>query len=243
MQKIIVLLLLAFSFGCKKNVQNKSPIPQSAEELIARSIRYHDPKENWQSFQQVLVFKTDSNKKEVLIDNINGKVVFTEQKGDSLYELGSESGNSFEKINNQQIDWSDTTIVVSTWKDSGEFWSNFFTYLYGLPMKLKDEGVVIYDSVLTGTLDGKPYYKVKAQYEKENSQEIWYYYFNQDNNALEAYEFYFGVDEKEGEFVRCEEELELQNIKIPKIRKWYLIHEDMRFLGKDELSRGKPIAF
>jgi hypothetical protein len=66
---------------------------------------------------------------------------------------------------------------------------NYYTYLYGLPMKLKDPGTIISSVVNRKDFLGKEYL-LKVKYEESIGTDSWYFYFEPKTYAFKIYQFY-----------------------------------------------------
>lgn len=117
--------------------------------------------------------------------------------------------------------------------ESAEETRNFYLHLYGLHMKLTDAGTQVSDSAYTENFHGKEYQVMQVTYEPSVGKDTWSFYFNPTTAAMEAYSFHWG-DPEAGEYVLLDEELLVQRIRIPKVRKWYFTKED-QYLGTDTL--------
>jgi hypothetical protein len=111
---------------------------------------------------------------------------------------------------------------------------DYYGYLYGLPMKLKDKGTQIEDKIKRVKFQGKEYLSIKVTYEAKVGKDTWYFYFNPATYALEGYRFYHDESKNDGEYITLEGLETVQGIKIPKTRAWY-VNKDDKFLGKDIL--------
>ena len=67
---------------------------------------------------------------------------------------------------------------------------NYFSYLYGMPMKLRDVGTIIDPTVFRVTFYDKVYDRIRVTYDPAIGTDTWYFYFNPELHALEAYQFY-----------------------------------------------------
>jgi hypothetical protein len=118
-------------------------------------------------------------------------------------------------------------------------YKNYYTYLYGLPMKLEDAGTNLSNKVEKKTFKGKEYLVLKVTYDEAVGSDVWYFYFNPETYALEIYQF-FKTDENSkekpdsGEYILLSEEAVVNGIKMPKIRAWYY-NKDDKYLGTDTL--------
>jgi predicted membrane-bound dolichyl-phosphate-mannose-protein mannosyltransferase len=119
-------------------------------------------------------------------------------------------------------------------------YKDYFTYLYGLPMKLRDPGTLIDPKVVQKTKNGTDYWVLKVTYEPEVGSDTWYFYFDQSSYALKQYQFFHEESKNDGEYIILEDEINIAGIKMPKNRSWYYNSDDT-FLGKDILTNKKQI--
>ena len=61
----------------------------------------------------------------------------------------------------------------------GSMMKDYYTYLYGLPMKLKDPGTIVDPKVTKKRFKGKRYLVLKVSYDQEVGKDTWYFYFDQ----------------------------------------------------------------
>ena len=113
-------------------------------------------------------------------------------------------------------------------------YQNYYTYLYGLPMKLKDAGTIIDENVILKEFNGKNYLVLKVTYEKEVGKDTWYFYFDPTTYAMEVYQFYHEEEKNDGEFILLSGLETVNGIKLPKERAWYF-NKESKYLGTDFL--------
>jgi len=111
---------------------------------------------------------------------------------------------------------------------------NYYVYLWGLPMKLKDPGTIIHSEVQDTSFLEQPVYGVKVTYEESVGNDIWYFYFDKKNYALSGYRFYHHEADNDGEYISLQGEVEKDGFRLPQIRKWYT-HKEGKYLGADIL--------
>jgi hypothetical protein len=114
--------------------------------------------------------------------------------------------------------------------DRGLSIRNYFLYLWGLPMKLWDEGTVIELQPGTEEIDGIRCDVLRVPYEKDT----WYFHIARDSGRLMRYAFYWNDDSSKGEIITLEGEVELGSLRIPQTRHWYK-QPGHEFLGTDKL--------
>jgi len=190
----------------------------SAERLLDKSIKYHDPKGQWSSFNHQMNFTSErpngpDRKSTVLINNNKG-----------LFKLTEEN-------NDMEIVMDSCTLIPSGKTcDNVKRTRNYYVYLWGLPMKLKDKGTVLDPKVAEEKFEGIDCYVLRVPYDED----IWFFYIDKSSYAMKGYMFYKDEPAKRGEVIKLEEEVLVGNIRIPKKRKW-LTTPDLKFLGTDIL--------
>lgn len=217
----------------------------NGEQLLNNAIKYHDPNNNWQSFNGSLdvIMKMPKSKPRISEITINlpeeyFKVIAKRDTIISTYIM--EKGNCIISKND--------SIRIANLKEKPKrthcemtaLYKDYYTYLYGLPMKLKDEGTNLAETVEKKTFKGKTYLVLKVTYDEAVGSDVWYFYFNPKTYAMEIYQF-FKTDENgkmkkdSGEYILLTEEVEINDIKFPKNRAWYYNKND-GYLATDYLS-------
>lgn len=211
-----------------------------ANTVIARSIAYHDPYNKWNTFQAQLNFiETRPNGKDrstsIEIDNNNSIFcVSREVEGKQVQRHFVEGLISY------TIDKNATTTKeqVKQFKLTDEYSSvlrNYYLYLWGLPMKLKDSGTKITSEIKQVKFNGNITFEVTISYEKEVGSDLWFFYFDPANYAMVGYKFFHENGKGNGEYITLENTENVYGLKIPKARSWYTT-QDSTYLGMDTLS-------
>ncbi|WP_299763903.1 DUF6503 family protein [uncultured Dokdonia sp.] len=234
MKTILTILLGVFALSATG--QNLT-----ANQLLEKAITYHDPNGNWETFSGLLNIELEMPDRparfsQVQIDlpneffrltmsiegNHTTRVV---DKGVCTFTLNGSDKVSEEDIKKHRGDCERSTMF-----------KNYYTYLYGLPMKLKDPGTHIDPVVQKKTFKGKEYLVLRATYDQEVGSDIWQFYFNPTTYAMEVYQFFKGPEETTGEYILLTDEMEIGGIKMPKDRAWYY-NKDNGYLGTDKLVK------
>ncbi len=207
MNKVFVILLLLLA-SC-------SGRPGSGE-IIDRSIQFHDPSGNWSEYEVMLELEEsrpggEPRNTKIWIDN--SRTFFRMNRNDSEIH-GMESDSCF--VEKGEVDCD----RVSTMR-------NYYTYLWGLPMKLKDPGAEIDPVAEDGVLNGEPVYLVDVTYENDT----WTFYFAKDTYELLAYKFV--KKDGSGEYIIPDGVYSAGNIRLPDKRSWYGL--DSTYLGVDRI--------
>ncbi len=210
------------------------------ETLLAKSITYHDPDSAWESFRGSLSITMETPKNsnrysEVALDLPANYFKLSVKKDDTVYELLLDKGDCQLSLNGSENITEENAKKYRLSCDRTITMKNYYTYLYGLPMKLKDPGTILIPEVATKTFKGKQYLVLKVQYDESVGSDTWYFYFDPKTYAMEVYQFFHNEAENDGEYILLNGIMEIQNMKIPQKRAWYT-NKDSRLLGTDILT-------
>lgn len=211
----------------------------TGKELLEKAIQYHDPNGNWETFNGTLFVtmktpKSPERKSEIKINLPQESFYVKATRGENTTEYTLDKQECKIAFNGQE---NPSEAILKEHKlscDRAKLYKNYYTYLYGLPMKLKDNGTIIDEKVERKKFKGKEYFVLKATYDKTVGKDTWYFYFNPETYAMEVYQFYKSKPNS-GEYILLSEEELINGIKFPKNRAWYY-NKDNGYLGTDHLS-------
>ncbi|WP_405606501.1 DUF6503 family protein [Polaribacter sp. Asnod1-A03] len=226
----LLFLLVSLTFSAQKI---------TGDELLEKSINFHDPNNNWSTFKGTLFVTMETPKgaprKSVININLPEEYFSVKAKRDTItteYILDKEVTTfSFNDDKNP------SEVIKKKYGltlERANLYKNYYTYLYGLPMKLKDEGTIIHQKVEKKTFKEKDYLVLKITYNKEVGKDTWYFYFDPETYAMEVYQF-FKEAKDSGEYILLSGLETINEIKIPKSRAWYY-NKDNGYLGTDFLK-------
>ena len=212
----------------------------TAEELLDRSIQFHDPMGQWETLQMELVIQMEIPNRNprvsrVQINNKDGLFQVSYVSKGHLLEYSVDGLDSAEVYADFQLATGRIDIdSLDLSADRARRWRNYYAYLYGLPMKLKDTGTQIDPEVIAESFNGEDVLAIRVTYDENVGSDTWYFYFHPETYAMMGYRFYHDESLNDGEYIVMDE-MEIQKgMRIPKNRYWY-INEDARFLGADML--------
>lgn len=211
---LVVFLIVFFICACNN--------PPDAEEIVERSISYHDPYDTWPDYSGYMEFEESrpsgpTRNTTIWIDNRQG--YFKINRND-LEIHGMLQDSCFVELGEISCDRANTM-------------RNYYLYLWGLPMKLKDPGTTILPGIEESVIEGQPVYVVGVDYE----QDSWNFYFHKDTYALLAYKFV--KPDGSGEYILPEGVQTVDQMRLPTNRSWYTL--DSTFLGLDKLVNSGEI--
>ena len=229
-----VLVLLA---AATPAVSASAETPPTAEELLAASIAYHDPEGTFLAEGYRLRFVETrpggaDRRTEIVID-VPGERFEMVRAGERVVAgvmapgrcemtLDGRADVSAEEREEHRL----TCERLTTMRD-------YYTYLWGLPMKLADPGTRL-GRVSATEFEGKAVYDLRVTYDERVGVDTWYFYFDRATSALVGYRFYHDESKNDGEVILLEGEFAAHGIRLPEQRTWYT-HQDDRLLGTDTL--------
>lgn len=228
---IIAIILL---FSCTLSAQDLTPTT-----LLQKSIEYHDPNQQWATFDGTLRLTEEKTSREnrerkVEIDNKKGTFYYWQKVDNDIAESWLEKDSCHFQLNGKK-DLSTAEITDHRLNcNHTKILRNYYSYIYGLPMKLQDEGTILGDKVLETTFDKQEVYGLKVTYDPTVGKDIWYFYFDKKDYHLVGYRFYHDEEKNDGEYIHLAEEAIINGVKMPRVRTWYT-HQEDKLLGIDIL--------
>ncbi|AWX44724.1 hypothetical protein HME9304_01727 [Flagellimonas maritima] len=231
-----LLLIMIFFSGKVFYGQNIS-----AKELLDSTIAFHDSNNQWNTFKgkfEVITERPESSERSsmISIDNPKEQFKLKVKKDKVVYSYGFDGENCVISLNGSpQITDADRKKYKLTC-ERGNMMKDYYTYLYGLPMKLKDAGTILDEKVETKIFKGKEYLVLKVNYEEGVGDDVWYFYFDPQTYAMEVYQFYHDESKNDGEYILLKGLENVEGILMPKNRAWYY-NKDDKYLATDILKR------
>ena len=234
MRWTLVGLFLALGAGASGAAE-----PPSGPELLESAIAHHDPDGAWAQgvFRlELRLTRPDGrdDSSELVIDNARGRFeIRFEREGDRLQ--GTFGAGRCEWSLNGAVEISDEKRRShSLTCERLERMRDYYTYLWGLPMKLRDPGTRVDEDVKETDFEGKPALEMRVTYAESVGSDVWYFYFEPRTSALIGYRFYHDEGANDGEYITLEGLQGGAMLLLPKSRAWYT-HGDHRYLGTDIL--------
>ncbi len=211
----------------------------TADALLASSIAYHDPDGAWPTFDHTLVFAESRpdgtvRNSRVTID-LPGEEFVHDSKTDAAHVVRHVKKDDCSGLLNGSSDFTPEEASANRLTcDRMRFYRDYYTYLWGLPMKLSDPGTRIDPAVSRTTFMDREVLTLRITYDADVGGDTWYFYFDPSSHALVGYRFYHDEEKNDGEYIVLVGEYALGTMRLPKARTWY-VNADDRLLGTDEL--------
>ncbi len=209
----------------------------TGEELLRRAIAYHDPRGSWETgVFSLRLYETrpgsDYRLTDLRIDNENGSFTLDRQTGPEHVYRYTDADTCIVHVNGEEKMFVQAEEINSLRCRDNARYLNYYTYLWGLPMKLRDAGTVIVPTVHRRDYHGQELLELKVTYDPFVGGDTWYFYFDPETYALSGYQFYHDEAANDGEYILLEDEVEVGGMRLPAKRYWYT-HGDRRYLGSD----------
>ena len=198
----------------------------NAKDLLDRCIAYHDPHGRWErgafEITEVSSRLDGTGRRTVLrFDNarsrfemessVEGRALNIVVENERVQvRLDGRAALSRDELERHRL----TPAQVLTKR-------NFFLYLYGLPMKLRDLGTRLDPKVKETHFEGKAAYELRVTYDKSVGTDTWYFYLDRATCALIGHRFHHDESTGDGEYTVLSEEVSGQGLRLPRVRKWY----------------------
>ena len=212
----------------------------TGSDLLEKAIAYHDPQNNWSSFngafKVTMATPNMGNRETEIIIDLPKEFFYSKAIRDKIVIEFTVNKDTCDIKFNGSKEYSEETAKEHRLNcERATMYKNYYTFLYGLPMKLKDPGTIIHEKVETKEFKGKDYLVLKASYLEEVGNDVWYFYLDPNSYTMEIYQFFHNEADNDGEYILLSEEDLIQGIKMPKIRAWYM-NKDGKYLGTDYLK-------
>lgn len=211
-----------------------------AAEILDKSIRHHDPNGVWGRYRGGFTVVLESpgeapRTSKIRMDQPASRFHLKMTRGhiEKVYELDGDSCSL--RFNGDPRFSGEIAKEHRLTCDAAKMYKNYYSYLYGLPMKLRDPGTRIRPEARLETFRGKQYWVLEVGYDPGVGKDVWYFYFNPGTFALEAYQFYHDKALNDGETILLEGEHPVGGMRLPKNRTWYTNREG-KLLGTDILQ-------
>ncbi|TXF86258.1 DUF2911 domain-containing protein [Neolewinella aurantiaca] len=218
----------------------RKPHQLSADSVLTRSLRFHDPEGNWGK-QSHLIQLAESRPNGTVRHTRLSLFPLTDEfdmqqvRGKDKLQMRYLKGTFGYSVNGDTEADSSTINRLGLTPKRMLAMRDYYTYLYGLPMKLRDKGTIIDPEIHEVWFHGKTLLEMKVTYAPETGKDSWFFYFDPQDYSLSGYAFYHDIDGPgTGEYILLEGEAEIDKMILPAKRHWYLTSERL-YLGTDEI--------
>ena len=206
-----------------------------AETVLAATIAYHDPQDAWSTRELEIVTRVEladrlaqergyrQRTDRMVVDNAIGAFRLISENDQRTFEIYGHGDVLKARLNgSDQID--DAARAQHRLTPAGMIrWRNYFTYMLGLPMKLRDPGTQLDPQVRRVQFDGREALALRVTYSPEVGRDVWLFYVDPRSHALMGCRFYHDESVGDGEFLTFDGEVSgPQGLRLPKRRRWHM---------------------
>ncbi len=218
--------------------------PETAQELVAKSIEWHDPQGAWASFAYTLnLLETRLGGMErqvsVTLDLPGDRFVHHMRDNEIHVRQRLEKGACAFEIGGARTLSPELAKRHDAYCEELKRLRDYYAFLFGQPMKLRDKGVIIGEGVEEVKLKNRRAWRIKVAYAPEVGAETWYFYFSLFAHRLIGLQF-FRETEDDGETIIFDRVIEVGDMRLPSGLHWYASGAQER-LGVDRVTGFEPI--
>ncbi|NNK88532.1 MAG: hypothetical protein HKO90_09635, partial [Flavobacteriaceae bacterium] len=119
--------------------------PPTSADILNRSIAYHDPENNWPTFKGqfhiTMEIPDQSNRESDIKIDLPADTFYVKAVKDTITTEFDLKGSECRITYNGSENFSEEIATANRLScERATMYKNYYTYLYGLPMKLKDPG-------------------------------------------------------------------------------------------------------
>ncbi|MDX1390109.1 MAG: DUF6503 family protein [Acidobacteriota bacterium] len=202
------------------------------EEIVRRSVAYHDPDGQWFTGSYRLELAgtrplAGPTRTTVIIDNVEGRFHMERERFGTLVESTVTGEECWTRLDGSSEYSDEQATRLRLGCEQMRETRNYYTFLYGLPMKLvHDAGTRIDPAAEMATFDGSEVWSVRVTYDPEVGTDTWYFYFDPTTWALVGYRFYHDEAANDGEYIVLDREVTAGTLRLPKVRAWFRNNDD-----------------
>jgi hypothetical protein len=227
-----------------------SPLPAvklpTVEAALAAAIAYRDPQGLWGQQSWTLTLREDRTDGQgrhtrLTFDPAAGRFAWWTAVPGQVREGILEGGDCTLKL-----DGSDQVPEAARQRfgltcDRIRWLRDYYGYLWGLPMKLRDAGVLLSPRTAATDFRGQPSLRLQVRYEPPVGSDRWSFFLDPATYRLLGARFHHGEVESDGEEIVFGGEIEAGGVRFPKSMSWY-DNADGRLLGTDHLQKVEVAA-
>ncbi len=210
-----------------------------AVDILQHSIDYHDPQGlwSWNAFRLQLAGTrpiAGPTLTEIVIDNAAGRFTMARDRFGLLIETAVSGDECWTKLDGSSEFSPEQAERYRLSCEQMRGQRDYHTFLYGLPMKLRDRGAIVDPEAIRIEFQGRDVWQVRVTYDPEIGTDTWYFYIDPWSFALVGYRFYHDESANDGEYIILDRITEGDGMRLPKVRSWYRNDND-ELVGTDTL--------
>ena len=245
---LLLLTLVMVSLGCAQPAAEEAPAeasgPLSGSDLLDRMIAFHDPQGAWPAARVALGLEESRpdgtvRKTSVIIDKPSASTLIETQR-EGLDVSMSVVGEQAEATVGGAAPTDEQAESLRLTSDQVLRMRNYYVYLYGLPMKLRDPGTLVDPVTTAGEFQGREAVVLRITYEPDVGGDTWLFYADPETYEMFGYRFFHDEQLGDGEYIVLEGLAEVGGMRLPASRTWYM-NQDDKLLGTDSIVESSAL--
>lgn len=207
-----------------------------AFEVINASIQYHDPNMKWASLKGEFKVVSERDTTRLILANNISKVEWNELLKDSRTITGGYIGDScYVHIDGRSVkpEGEIDNFLLDCTQIKGR--SNYWLYMFGLPMKLKDEQAIVAQKSELVDFLGNKYWRIRVDYNGSAAGEYWQFYFAPETFRFAIAQYFHPALGDDSEYIVYDTPIDLHGMVLPSKHSWYMYNE-REFIGSETLT-------
>jgi len=196
-----------------------APLP-TADALLEKVLKHHDPDDTWSSrlieisarvrlTERLATERGYAERTErIRIDNSSGRFHYSADRGPDRIEIEGSGDELIARLNGTSDISAEDRKTYRLEPDQLSGWRDYFIYMYGLPMKLRDPGTRMDPAVERAEFAGREVLSLRVTYDPEVGGDVWYFYVDPVTFALVGCRFFHVESDNDGEYLVFEGEVE-----------------------------------
>ena len=224
----LLLLFVGLFLSCSEQQEKEhASAPMEATEILKKSQSIHDPNGEWDKLQWAVHIQeprigNPARYSKVRLNNANGafELIRNREQHISKHVIDEKGEAKIYLDDSEEI--ADSLVEKFRLKPKRNAgYRDFYQLMYGLPMSLGEEIIVKMGEAELKDFNGMECYKIPIELKEAMFSKNWLVYIAKDSFKLKGVEVVFPEDESKGERLYFEGEVNLQGVRIPRIRHWH----------------------
>ena len=231
-------LLILFFISCATPEKE-----YSGEELLEKSIKKHDPKNQWNSAEFTLRIQEPRLQNPerfslIYMNNQNNAFKLLRNRGEKIASYGiNHKGIITVLLENKSIEDSDSLTIKKYMlqPERVKIYQNSYQTMLGLPMSLNQDLISKIGAVSKTTFDGRDAYKINIDLKRKVFSKYWNVYLSSTNFTLLGIDLVNPNDAEKGERLYFDKSIQIGDVSIPRMKHWYDLKGE--YLGSDVIVK------
>ena len=213
-----------------------------AQLLLDKCLNYHDPENKWNTFAadiqvKTVIYRAQKDSKDTLRDERNSSIsldngnrYFTMERTTDGFALNrkviadSICESTWDK---PKLSAEDSIMKNLTCAEAADY-RNYYRYMIGIPLVLRDKGAIVKDTIFTEKVYGKDYQVITVNYQPIAKEPTWYFYIDPSTYQMVRAKFVKPTEpgkQASGEIIDLLKPVDFKGMKVFSQLYWMYLNE------------------